>query len=42
MAAHYIFAPWFLHLSICHRFSSLNLSSRSRVDVYHGVALVRI
>jgi len=45
MAAHYIFALWFLASSSIFLFSSPNLSGR-RVDVYHtsmhGVALVRI
>jgi len=44
-AGHYIFALWFLLLSIYLLFSSPNLSGR-RLDVYHtsthGVALVRI
>jgi len=44
-AGHYIFALWFLLLSIFYLFSSPNLS-RHRLDVYHtsthGVALVRM
>ena len=44
-ASHYIFALWFLILSIFFLFSSPNLSGR-RLDVYYtytgGVALVRI
>jgi len=43
--SHYIFALWFLLLSIFFFLSSPNLSGR-RVDVYHtsthGIALVRI
>jgi len=45
-AGHYIFALWFLLLSILYLFSSANLSGRHKLDVYHtstcGVALVRI